>query len=153
MARADARDGRSWLARRTLPAGAGGPRLPGPWFCHSLEESASPCLALDPCECKAPTGPAQPPATAGITEILVPSGVAVASPSRNRTSSLPTYTFTKRRGSPAYIRLSALVQDPRLDAGVAAVEVVEDRAEGVALGGHLGGAAGVGAQDRGDADV
>ena len=33
---------------------------------------------------------AQPPATAGITEIWMPSGVAVSSSSRNRTSSLPT---------------------------------------------------------------
>ena len=33
---------------------------------------------------------AQPPATAGITEICTPSGVAVSSSSRNRTSSLPT---------------------------------------------------------------
>ena len=33
---------------------------------------------------------AQPPATAGITEIWVPSGVGVARLSRNRTSSLPT---------------------------------------------------------------
>ena len=34
--------------------------------------------------------PAQPPATAGMTEIWVPSGVAVSRLSRNRTSSLPT---------------------------------------------------------------
>ena len=50
-------------------------------------------------------------------------------------------------------QLTGLVQDPCLDAGVVAVEVLEDRAEGLPLRGDLGGASGVGAQDRGDADV
>ena len=50
-------------------------------------------------------------------------------------------------------QLTCLVQDPRLDAGVVPVEVLEDGAQGLPLGGDLGGTAGVGAQDRGDADV
>ena len=39
--------------------------------------------------CRRP-GTGQPPATAGMTETLVPAGVGVASSSRNRTSSSPT---------------------------------------------------------------
>lgn len=49
--------------------------------------------------------------------------------------------------------LAGLVEDPGLDAGVVPVEVLEDGPQGVALGGDLGGTAGIGAQDRGDADV
>ena len=55
------------------------------------------------------TGRSQPPATAGITEIWVPSGVAVARLSRKRTSSLPTYTLTKRRSSPPSSRMRPLM--------------------------------------------
>jgi membrane protease YdiL (CAAX protease family) len=50
-------------------------------------------------------------------------------------------------------QLAGLVQDPRLDAGVVPVQVVEDGPQGLPFGRDLGGATGVGAQDRGDADV
>ena len=51
----------------------------------------------------------QPPATAGITEIWVPSGVGVFRLSRKRTSSLPTYTLTNRRSWPPSSRMRPLM--------------------------------------------
>ncbi len=54
-------------------------------------------------------GAGQPPATAGITEIWVPSGVGVFRLSRKRTSSLPTYTLTNRRSWPASSRMRPLM--------------------------------------------
>ena len=79
---------------RTMEAGetdgtaACSPR-PGPRRTHEVSDRLGMLTATvnGPVQ---PGGAAQPPATAGITEIFVPSGVAVASPSRNRTSSLPT---------------------------------------------------------------
>src|SRR5690606_14322431 len=51
----------------------------------------------------------QPPATAGITEICVPSGVGVCKPSEKRTSSSATYTLTKRRSLPSSSTMRALM--------------------------------------------
>src|SRR5215510_7639860 len=47
-----------------------------------------------------PARPAQPPATAGITDTRDPADTGVSSPLVKRTSSSPTYTFTKRRRFP-----------------------------------------------------
>ena len=96
-----------------------------------------------------PTGRAtgQPPATAGITEIWVPSGVAVVEVVEEADVVVADVDVDEAA------QLAGLVEDPAPDAGVVRVEVVEHLGEGAALGAHLGLTAGVGAQDGRDPDA
>ena len=80
---------------------------------------------------RAPDGPdrlvrSQPPATAGITEIWVPSGVG----GLEVLEEAHVVVADVHVDEPA--QLAALVEDPALDAGVVRVEVVEHRGEGAA---------------------
>ncbi len=59
------------------------------WFAEPGAHSWEVRIPTEPRQAP-PFGGGQPPATAGMTEIWVPSGVAVARSSRKRTSSLPT---------------------------------------------------------------